>query len=418
MKASSLPAVCLSCLMPLLLTASALAGWTEPIHLSELNNELEQTLASQPCISSDGLSIFFVRNEPSLGASASSSYFIVEATRSSIDEPFTNQRVLTELGNNGSHIASPWISQDGLRLYYAQAVTYQGRWQRLIKMASRDSVDQNWVVRRTFYELHGTYIDTDISLTADENLIMWVDVNLSGEWSIFTASRAGIDQEFSNFNEMTELNESNAGVPYLSPDGLMVYFHTLNADGFNELWSAARTSLSEPFTDFALLEAVNETGTHCLTPRINPDGSALYFVKGGPVLDLMDRGIYASYWIQTPYETALYSLNEAVHAKQQAQELLDLAAQKEKAAVELLCSLRAEDLPDGVDIRQLRHARILVLQALMRQFVVEKNITVALSCLDRALCMLDPFLIVDEPPMKNHHFTDKDKKQSDGKSKK
>lgn len=411
MKVSSLPAVCLSCLMSLLLTASALAGWTEPIHLSELNNEQDQTVASQPCISSDGLSIFFVRNEPSLVSPGSSSYFIIEATRSSVEEPFTNQRVLTELGNNGSYMASPWISRDSLRLYYAQAIYYQGRWQRVIKMAVRDSIGQRWVVNQTFYEIHGTYIDTDVSLNEDETLIMWTDVNLSGEYSIFTATRSEIGQKFSDSIAISELNDLNAQGPYLSSDGLMVYFHVPNPEGFYELWSAVRPSLDEAFTDFLPFDEINQPDIHFLTPCISPDGNALYFFKGCPAMELMDKGIYVSYWVETPYEAALRNLDEAVQAKQQARELIDLAAEKEQAAVELLRSLRSDDLPDGVNVRQVHHARIWVLQALMRQYIVQKNIIAALNYLDRAVCILDPFM-VDEPAADQQHFTDKDKKQS------
>lgn len=88
-----------------LLAGVSRAEWTEPVCLSELNNfETDQT-GTQPCISSDGLSIFYVRQVFELGPG--DSYYILEARRDNLDETFGSEKVLTELGNAGNHIDDP-----------------------------------------------------------------------------------------------------------------------------------------------------------------------------------------------------------------------------------------------------------------------------------------------------------------------
>ena len=106
MTSFKLTKVPLYALLALILSLPAWAAWTEPIHLSELNNPLEQTFAGAPSISADGLSIFFTRSEPSRDPAG---LYIFEATRNSLDEPFTNMRALTELGRNGIYVACPWV---------------------------------------------------------------------------------------------------------------------------------------------------------------------------------------------------------------------------------------------------------------------------------------------------------------------
>ena len=256
-------------------------------------------------------------------------------------------------------------------------------------MADRNDPNSFWVPTTIFDEIHLDTKDANPSLTEDELNIIWTTREIGGEHRTYTASRSSITESFSNVSEASQLTEMGASSPYFSPDGLMVYFTILNDDSVFELWTGVRASLDEPFGDFLPMDAINQPGIHFSSPCISPDGSVLYFVKGGPDMEQMDKGIYVSYWVETPYEAAMRNLEEATEAKRQARLLLDEAVEKEIAAIKALREVDSEDLPDGVTKKQLRRARIAIYQALQRQFIARKNICQALDYLAKALEVLD-----------------------------
>ena len=99
----------------------------------------------------------------------------MEACREDADGPFQEERVVSELGDNGQNIPRTWISADGLRLYYAEILRLHSVWQIVIKMAKRDNVGELWVENKTFLEIHVNGIfDTSPTLSGDELTMMWM----------------------------------------------------------------------------------------------------------------------------------------------------------------------------------------------------------------------------------------------------
>ena len=173
--------------------------WSEPQLLAELNDGTN--IASLPCLSSDGLSIYLARNIPGLGYSC-----IVEASRPVPEGPFTTERVLTELMTTGLHVQSPWISEDGLRLYYKEA---QPAGPELLRMAERAFVTDLWTPAvKTFYELHEDDKGvTEASLTSDELTIFFQSngrIPSVGLSDIYMATRSSTEEPFTNVTNVTE----------------------------------------------------------------------------------------------------------------------------------------------------------------------------------------------------------------------
>ncbi len=139
-------------------------GWSEPVWLNELNG-IHGYEAGSPCLSPDRSTIYFHRFIPALEYGC-----IVEACRTTPEGPFTSERVLTELCTAGYGVFAPWVSEDGLRLYYKEYIVEGNR----VRMAQRTSVGEVWTPVHAFYELHTDgAICSQPALTADELTIVW-----------------------------------------------------------------------------------------------------------------------------------------------------------------------------------------------------------------------------------------------------
>jgi len=267
---------------------SAQAAWTEPVHLSELGTP------SWPAISSDGSIIFFLRQD-----SNGTNYFweaqINEET-GLYDEP----RIASEIGNmGGKEVYGVWMSEDSHRMYHCWCdsnVNGQG-WGRTLSMAERNDSDELWQRTRNHDELQQGYYALDsVSLTLDELNIMWEALPYGGDtFEVFTASRSSKNSGFSNIRSVPELDYVGIKSPYMTANGLTVYFRIMNDDGFSEIWKGTRNTFQEPFGDFEPLDDINRPGVNFSHPRITADGSALYFTRYGPDLEHSEIGIFVSY---------------------------------------------------------------------------------------------------------------------------
>ncbi|MHC4692692.1 MAG: hypothetical protein ACYS67_08115, partial [Planctomycetota bacterium] len=111
----------------------ALGQWSEPVPITEVNTEYAEWT---PFLSFDGLSLYFAR-----GMTSSYYYFrIFEATRQEPYGPFTS--VNEVLSTSGKHLMSPWVSPNNLRMYYFAQTEHPIRWQ--IKVSERASVNDPW----------------------------------------------------------------------------------------------------------------------------------------------------------------------------------------------------------------------------------------------------------------------------------
>ncbi len=365
-----------------------IAEWTEPVCLSELNNFETGRTGTQPCISSDGLSIFYVSLVYELGPG--DPYYILEARRDNPGEPFGSEKVLTELGNAGSHMDDPWVSSDGLRLYYGQAIHDGVDWVLVLKMAFRNTVSDGWQEGRVFSEFHipGSS-DAHCTLTSDELTILWMSRRSSkyDPYRIFTATRESINSPFSAAVEVTELSSANADGPHLSGDGLRVYFRATRPDnGALNIYMMTRPSLSEPFGNMEHLEGVTGPDAGGGYPYLSPDEKTIYF-SGRRGDTLYERGTWVSYWIDDPYVVAVESIAAAIAAKEEAIAVITSGLDKERAALEALNELRATGEVDRVNIRK---TKTQIFHAIKRQTRAIAELEKSIRDLEKALEELEP----------------------------
>ena len=264
-----------------------LPPWTEPVHVAELD-DAQGNKAFSPSLSSDGLSMYLSRYIPSLGLGC-----IVEATRTMPVGEFTSERVLAELVGESDGVDAPWISQDGLRLYYVEVISGVGK----ARMAERPSTGDAWTPVRTFEELH---IDdangTQPALTADELEIFFHSTRPGGTGGIdlWTATRTSTEEPFGNIRPLYELNTpENESGPHIMPDGLTLYFNSVYRNGGspNDLYKATRQSRNQTFENVQLIEFPNYAQVSEYNPYVTPDEKTIYIqraAKGIYVLELIE----------------------------------------------------------------------------------------------------------------------------------
>ena len=154
-------------------------------------------------------------------------------------------RMLSELSTTGLGVSDPWLSEDGLRLYYQRMHEVLQGYGGRIKMATRQSVDHLWTPQvRTFMELHpNDALANAPSLTADELCIVVHSPRADGSVGILIATRNTMDDAFSNIRYLDELGlDGGRYCPDISPDGLTLYYHSNG-----KIYRAKRLSLDAPF---------------------------------------------------------------------------------------------------------------------------------------------------------------------------
>ncbi len=361
----------------------AIAEWTEPVNLSELNDFDNGYAGTQPCISSDGLSIFYRRRVPN--ADGVLHYLLFEAVRDDISGVFTSERGLWELNPNSTHVNNPWISRDGLRLYYAQVEYRGGRFQRYIKMAARGSVQDQWVPVRTFDEIHTiNYIDSEPTLSEDELTMVWRSVKHQSTltYAIYTATRESVYLPFSAPVEVVELAGLGAYNPHLSGDGLRIYFGAPRPDnGQINIYMMTRASLAEPFGNIEHLDGVTGPAAGGSSPHLSPDEKTIYF-HGGRGDTLYERGTWVSYWIDDPYDVAVESIEAAIAAKREAIAVITSSLDKDRDVLDALNELGETG---DIDPKYIEAARRPVLLAIKRQMKAIAELEKSIGELQKAL---------------------------------
>ena len=277
-------------LVLLCLTAPALAViWSEPVLLVELNDPTTGNKANDPYLSNDGLTIYFCRN----GNDGNSR--ILKATRSSLSDPFSSVVEISEL-YVGKRLYSPWVSADGLRMYYAR---HEGESTKtILRMAQRNTVNDPWQDVMAFTAIHqNLQYNAYESLMPDE-LTVYYSTPSPSAYNIWKATRSSIGDQFTNPVAVSELNDGTVSyTPHIMPDGLAIFYASIR-DGYTtaDLYMATRASLSDPFGNIERLN-INSNLEMDSYPYVTPDMSALYFTT--------PAGVCVSYAVPEPLTIAL-----------------------------------------------------------------------------------------------------------------
>lgn len=262
------PIICATIVLVTVLASPVSADWGTPVPVTELNTSYQE---SGPWLSNDNLTIYFSRRPDH--------WRMYQATRSSVESPFTSITPISELNSETENTSYCWASQDGLRMYYTQ--------NELLRTASRVSVVDTWTPGDYLDELnaYGNYNIEDSQLSVDECTIVFASIDSYGNWDMNIATRANTTDPFSNIRPLSELNtEFHDNGASLSADGLSIYFHS-DRSGEHNIYLAARASISDLFGTPEVISSLSGFAQ----PTISMDGQTMLLINPGSNWD-----IYAS----------------------------------------------------------------------------------------------------------------------------
>jgi len=215
-------------------------AWGEPVHLgSDLNTS---NFEGTPCISADSLSLYFSSNGLPGGSGHCDLWKASRATRS---EPWGPPENLGPIVNTSYNEANPYISADGLSLYFADVVA---PWDTPTRPGGYGGGDI-WVSELTTTGRQGT------------EPVWGPPVNLGA-----TINSSACD-----------------AAPCISSDGLMLFFHSerIGGHGGSDIWFTRHKTSDEPWEEPVNLGPPVNTSLDDCSPDISADGKTLYFFSGG-----------------------------------------------------------------------------------------------------------------------------------------
>ena len=207
--------------------ASTTAPFDAPSSLTTLNSDAPD---SDPCVSGDGLEIFYLR-----GAD------IYRATRAEKDDAFSASTLVAGLAPGGEAVAAgPFLTRDGLGLYYHLCTTNNDPNTCDLALATRTAPGAAFTFVRKLGEVNNpSYTDGWPTVSADGLELFFEAVRPGTSPSIFRATRASTSAPFGSVVQVSELGV--AGDPDLSADGRTLVFSATGPDDSMAIFMAART---------------------------------------------------------------------------------------------------------------------------------------------------------------------------------
>ncbi len=183
--------------------------------------------------------------------------------------------LISELNVQEEADAFPWLSADGLRLYYSK--TFEGNISH-IAYAVRENVSAPFVLMDTY--LAGATTDgTSCWLMPDE-----LTIYFTSSTSLRKATRSSIGEQFGQFVtvSLTGVSLGNLKGPSLTPDGSQLIIRDFSIDGFRKFISTGPNSFASSGTfDPGLPDQGGGKMDHT--------GLAFYFDGGNTVLHTLFR---------------------------------------------------------------------------------------------------------------------------------
>jgi len=268
----------------LMLTAgSANAGFTFGTP-TNLGPGINTTYGEEgPSISADGLSIYFQSSRPG----GQGSWDIWVSTRQTKDAEWGPPENLGPTVNTPSLEGSPFISADGLSLYFtSNHPGGQGGWD--IYVTTRATKADKWGIPVNLSGINGPSNDCDASISSDGLEIYFVSDRAGGSGSLdlWVTNRATLSDLWGPpVNLGSIVNSSSYDYwPSISSDGLSLFFTSNRPGGYgpDDVYMTRRATRNGPWGLPVNLGPPVNTSADNGCPNISADGRTLYFISDRP----------------------------------------------------------------------------------------------------------------------------------------
>jgi hypothetical protein len=272
-----------------------LATVQEVTELSGTGNANERN----PWISDDGMRMYFSRDQ---GAPNTGDIFF--ASRGSTTQMFGAPAALPNL-NSGGREGRVWLTPTELTL----AISTERDGPLDIEMITRGDMGQIFGSPNRDHLTMVNAVGTqrgDPFLTMDGlRLYLASDAGLAARFQLLIATRDSTSSDFKAPSVVPgfEADARNLADPTLYQDERLILFSTLLATGDDDLWYATRANATDPFGKPVLIPSVNMPGSE-VDPVLTSDGCELYFSSNqragrrhifrAQVTKVAGRGGYAS----------------------------------------------------------------------------------------------------------------------------
>ena len=232
-----------------------------------------------PCISRDGLSLYFASTRP--GGVGTHDLWV--ATRASMIDEWSEPVHLGATVNSGAQDYGPSISADELTLYF-RSTRVGGRGEGDIWVSTRSSTDAPWPVAVNAGPGINTSSDECMPFISSDGLELYFGSRRGGgrgQDDLYVATRPTTSDPWSDPVNLGSAVNSGAvdACPSISPDGLTLFFNSTRSGGFGnyDLYVTTRPSTEEPWSAAVNLGETINTVDDEMTPSFWADGSVIYF---------------------------------------------------------------------------------------------------------------------------------------------
>jgi hypothetical protein len=204
--------------------------WGEPIPVDAVGDDAN---GKTPWITPDGLQLYFAADREG-GAGVTDLWWIERSDRNS---PWAEARPLPNV-NTALEEFAPALSADGLQLLFTRAEVGMGVQE--LWLARRDSVGAPWNEPESLATNDPTMKDSDPVFSPDGLEVWWVRAVSNVDNDLYFARRAAPDEPFATPTPAAELNSTaEEGDPWLSVDGREIVFFSTRT-GERLLYRATR----------------------------------------------------------------------------------------------------------------------------------------------------------------------------------
>ena len=285
----------------------------EPVNLKSIIPVLDPAHESMNCLSGDGLEMYIGSDRP--GGQGGWDLWVLR--RASTDEDWGLPQNIGPAVNGQNDDAMPSVSIDGLELYF-NSNRPGGYGRHDIWMATRVTKDDFWGAPVNLgTKVNSSSSDADPWISADGLELYYNSYRDGGYGSgdIYVTRRASTSDPWGEPENLghvvnSEYDECDA---HLSHEGLLfffsgTYYGPVRPSGYGgaDIWMTRRTTVSVPWQELVNLGPKVNSSSHDFLPRISPDGHTLYWCTEHdgtfdnwqapilPVVDLNGDGIVDS----------------------------------------------------------------------------------------------------------------------------
>jgi Tol biopolymer transport system component len=256
---------------------TAFGAFGAPELITGLGLDAQHTLG--PVFSADGLTLFF----STLGAGEGADENIFSAQRKQGGSQFAPATLVPNLDAGGSDEGTPFLSFDGLSLYFFSTRPGPGaQGDRDIWLATRPALDAPFAEPAVLPGVNGPDLEHLPRLSRDELSIVFVSSRESPNeaTNLWIAQRPSRAAEFSAAVEVPGINGNSREEGFsLSPDGLTLFFASNRVDLEQmDLFVATRPDAAASFGTPEPLAQLNSAADE-LDPQLSPDGLELFFAS-------------------------------------------------------------------------------------------------------------------------------------------